>query len=147
MRATAITTRSGGWWAVEVPELPGLFTQVRRLEQVAAAVTDAAALMTDEPVDEVTVHPVLPDDLESVIKQVQNEAAKAEAAQRRAAEDVRALVACLRTQHGLSVRDVGTVLGISPQRVSQLREASRSAGSPRTDVTPSRIRASIGRHR
>jgi antitoxin component HigA of HigAB toxin-antitoxin module len=118
MQVTAIATRSGGWWAIEVPELPGLFTQTRRLDQVPDAVADAARLLGDDDVD-VVVKPVLPDDLQRTLKQVRAEASEAEAAQRRAAEGIRALVSRLRTQ-GLSVRDVGTVLGVSPQRVSQL---------------------------
>lgn len=124
MQVTAIATRGQGWWAVAVPELPGLFTQVRRLDQVADAVTDAAALLTDSVIEQVIVRPVLSDDLQSAIEQVRTNAAEAEAARRRAAEDVRALVARLRTQ-GLSVRDVGTVLGVSPQRVSQLAARTR----------------------
>ena len=40
---TAIARRCDGWWAIEVPEIPGLFTQVRRLDQIAAMVKDAAA--------------------------------------------------------------------------------------------------------
>jgi predicted RNase H-like HicB family nuclease len=118
MQVTAIATRSSGWWAIEVPELPGLFTQTRRLDQVSYAVADAARLLTDDAVD-VVVKPALPDDLQRTLKQVRVEASEAEVAQRRAAEHIRALVARLRTQ-GWSVRDVGTILGVSPQRVSQL---------------------------
>jgi predicted XRE-type DNA-binding protein len=118
MQVTAIATRSGGWWAIEVPELPGLFTQTRRLDQIPDAVADAARLLGDDDVD-VVVKPALPDDLQRTLKHVRAEASEAEAAQRRAAEDIRALVSHLRTQ-GLSVRDIGTILGVSPQRVSQL---------------------------
>jgi uncharacterized protein YoxC len=118
MRVTAVARRTGGWWAVEVPELHGLFTQARRLDQVAAAVADAARLLADVTV-EVAVRPVLPNGIQSAVDRVRAEAAEADAAQRRAAEDVRALVSSLRAT-GFSVRDVGTVLGVSPQRVSQL---------------------------
>jgi predicted RNase H-like HicB family nuclease len=118
MQVTAVATRTGGWWAVEVPELPGLFTQARRLDQVAAVVADAARLLTDVAV-EVAVRPALPDDVQSAVERVRAETAEAERAQRRAAEEVRALVSNLKAK-GFSVRDVGTVLGVSPQRVSQL---------------------------
>lgn len=30
-RAHAV--RSGNWWAIDVPDVPGAFTQVRRLDQ------------------------------------------------------------------------------------------------------------------
>ena len=47
--ATAVCTRSGGWWAVEVPEIPGLFTQARRLDQVEDMVRDAATVTSVSP--------------------------------------------------------------------------------------------------
>jgi hypothetical protein len=46
---TARCTASDGWWAVEVPEVQGLFTQVRRLEEVPVVVLDAAVLLTGRP--------------------------------------------------------------------------------------------------
>lgn len=46
---TANAERSGKWWAVSVPEIEGLFTQTRCLDQIPAMVRDAAALLTDEP--------------------------------------------------------------------------------------------------
>ena len=67
---TARSTRSGGWWAVEVPEVQGLFTQARRLDQVTAAVLDAAALLTGRPESDfdVVVVPVLDADDLSVVR-------------------------------------------------------------------------------
>lgn len=55
MRVTAAVTRSGRWWAIDVPEVPGVFTQARRLDQVPAMAADAVALMLDIPVGSVTV--------------------------------------------------------------------------------------------
>lgn len=49
MELTAHCRRSGHWWAVEVPEIPGLYTQARKLSQVKMMVLDAAALLTDQP--------------------------------------------------------------------------------------------------
>ena len=34
----------GGWWAITVPELDGVFTQTRRLDHVEPLVRDAVAL-------------------------------------------------------------------------------------------------------
>lgn len=48
MKLTAKVERSGGWWAVEVPEVPGLYTQAERLDQVEAVVRDAAAVLTGQ---------------------------------------------------------------------------------------------------
>ena len=33
MEVTAEVSRSGAWWAVEVPEVPGAFTQAERLDR------------------------------------------------------------------------------------------------------------------
>lgn len=59
MDVTATATRSGDWWAVEVAEIPGLFTQAKRLEQIPELVADAAALLGHPDVT-VTVVPTLP---------------------------------------------------------------------------------------
>ncbi|NEG89801.1 type II toxin-antitoxin system HicB family antitoxin [Bifidobacterium aerophilum] len=54
--ATAVCTCSGGWWAVEVPEIPGLFIQARRLDQVEEQVRDAAEML-DTQIGTVTIDP------------------------------------------------------------------------------------------
>lgn len=43
MKVTAEVVRTGAWWAIEVPEVPGLFTQVKCLDQVEGMVQDAVA--------------------------------------------------------------------------------------------------------
>ena len=52
---TALCVRTGGWWAVEVPEVQGLFTQARTLEELPSAVRDAAALLSGRPEAELDV--------------------------------------------------------------------------------------------
>lgn len=39
--------RSGGWWAITVPELPGVFSQARRLDQVEPMAREAIAFLLD----------------------------------------------------------------------------------------------------
>ena len=41
--------RYEGWWVVDVPEVRGLHTQCRRLDQVEDMVKDAAALLLNQP--------------------------------------------------------------------------------------------------
>lgn len=129
MDVTAKAIRAGGWWAVEVPEVPGAFTQVKRLDQVDTMVSDAVALMTDvDPSDvNVTLDVALPDELRSHLLALidLNERAKALSAE--ASASSRVVVKSLRS-HNLSVRDVGALLKISPQRVSQLAATTRDAG-------------------
>ncbi|MBF9130202.1 type II toxin-antitoxin system HicB family antitoxin [Plantactinospora sp. S1510] len=40
-------TRTGNWWAISVPDLRGVFSQARRLDQVEATARDAIALFLD----------------------------------------------------------------------------------------------------
>ena len=125
MRVTAKVTRSGEWWAVEVPEVPGVFTQAKRLEQVPEMVRDAVALMAE--VDEGSVeldieaHVSIP--LDEQIMRAKALSQQARSASDQAAELRRQMVARLRHEEHLTVRDVGVLLDISPQRVSQLENA------------------------
>ena len=118
----AVATRSGAWWAITIPQLPGAFSQCKRLDQVEAMAREVIALMLDtDPADvagvEVDVHlpDPLADDLAALRRseRLADDARQAAAhAQRRAAEQLRAA--------GLSVRDIGHLLGVSHQRVSQI---------------------------
>ena len=67
---TARVTRSEGWWAISVEEIPGLFTQARRLDQVANMVRDAASLLGVE-VDAVEVLPVLDSDSQRMLEELE----------------------------------------------------------------------------
>lgn len=58
-RITAQCTRSGGWWAVECPGIPGLFTQAHQLDQVEGMVRDAARMLGHDDIA-VAVEPHLP---------------------------------------------------------------------------------------
>lgn len=122
MKVTAKATRSGGWWAVEVPEVPGAFTQVKRLDQVGAMAADAVATLLDVEASTVEVVLAPATDHDSAVAAAREASARAAAAQDEASLKVRAAVGVLRAD-GLTARDVATLLGISHQRVSQL-EAS-----------------------
>ncbi|MDR1264871.1 MAG: XRE family transcriptional regulator [Propionibacteriaceae bacterium] len=119
---TAQARRSGKWWAVRVPEVGGLFTQARRLDEVEALVKNGAALLTGDPEDgfAVVVDPVWEDaGLAAVVAEARVARDAAGQAERRAAVASREAVAGLRAE-GLTTRDVARLLGVSPGRVSQL---------------------------
>ncbi|MEO8816322.1 MAG: hypothetical protein ABI307_07015 [Mycobacterium sp.] len=128
MKVTAKATRSGRWWAVEVPEVEGAFTQARRLDQVPAMVADAVHLLTGVPVEEIEVSIGDVDLGDPQVLAQAREARERVTAAARSQEDAarasRRAVARLRAR-GLSVRDVGVILGVSPQRVSQLAATPR----------------------
>lgn len=118
MTVTALATRSDGWWAVEVSEIPGLFTQVRRLDQVEAMVKDAAATL-GKKVDSVRVEPQFSAEEIAELERLESVRRKANAAQAEASNITRQTVSMLRNR-GLTVRDVAHMVGLTPQRVSML---------------------------
>lgn len=122
MKVTAKATRSGEWWAVEVPEFPGAFTQAKRLDQVAdvaaAAVADLAGVDVSEV--EVVLEPVLDADVMAVVYGAREAADEAVAVQAKASTAMREAVATLRASQLLTTRDAAVLLGISHQRVAQL---------------------------
>ncbi|MCT2087508.1 helix-turn-helix domain-containing protein [Microbacterium enclense] len=126
MEVTAKAERSGSWWAIEVPEIPGLFTQARRLDLVPAMVVEAASLLdVDLELEDVKVDPQLPSEDADALASARRASV---AARRHAAISSRVsreAVARLRGQ-GLSVRDVAELMHLSPQRVSAIENEERS---------------------
>lgn len=115
-------TRSGSWWAIRVPDLPGVFSQCRRLDQVEQHVREAIALLLDVDeaevgtVDVAVVAPPVVTDLVQSVRLADHTAREAvEAASRARKEAARSLV-----DQGYPLRDIGQLIGISHQRVSQI---------------------------
>ena len=120
-------TRSGGWWAIRVPDLPGVFSQCRRLDQVDEHVREAIALMLDADESElgtIDVTVVSPPEIAELVHTVeQAEHTARDAAE--AAASARKEAAQTLLDQGYPMRDIGRLIGISHQRVSQiLSEAS-----------------------
>ena len=118
---TAMARRSGRWWAINVPELDGVFSQARRLDGIELMARDAIALMLDvDPasfdIDVIeNLEPLTEDQLEDV-RAVREAAA---AMQRRANGKTREFVMDLH-RSGYPLRDIAHLVGISHQRVAQL---------------------------
>jgi len=55
MQVTALVTRSGKWWAIQVPGMPEVNTQAAKLHQVEDQVADAVSLVANVPASSVTV--------------------------------------------------------------------------------------------
>lgn len=132
MTYTARARRSGSWWAVDVPELPGVFSQARRLDRVESMARDAIALFLDvDPATlEIRVETNLPSEIRRDVDEVSRLRADAERLQAESSVAMRHLTHEL-LGRGLSVRDAAIILGISHQRVSQLvrGELERVAGA------------------
>ena len=123
MKVTARCTRHDGWWAIEVPEVDGAYTQARRLDQAPAMVAEAVSLLTGAKASsiEVDVEPLLDDGIRAHIAAADRLRHEALVAQDQASTEVRAAARALRAL-GLPLRDVGTALGVSYQRAHQLTQ-------------------------
>jgi predicted RNase H-like HicB family nuclease len=124
---TAIAERSGKWWAVELPDVPGGFTQGRNLKEAAEMAREAVALLLDLPEEEIEIdlQPKLPKDTTTALADFQARRLQREGAEE-AERTAQVAAAQALTGAGLSVRDAGVVLGISHQRVAQLAPSSEA---------------------
>jgi predicted RNase H-like HicB family nuclease len=120
-----VVTREDGQWLADVPGLQGAHTYARSLPSLDQAVREAVVLAADLP-DEAMPDLVLDYDYHTGDPDLDATALEVRRLRRQA--DELAATAASRTGHaaaqlvarGLSVRDVAALLGISPQRVSQL---------------------------
>ncbi len=132
---TAQCQRRGDWWAISVPELRGVHTQVRRLEKAEAMVRDAIAHFLAVPTEsfDVKIEPLPPRDLQKKVGRARKVRDEAEHMQRQAAIASAEAAADLVRHAHMTVRDAGRVLGLSHQRIAQLLkppsgEVGRSRG-------------------
>jgi hypothetical protein len=115
--------RDGRWWMVHIPELDGL-TQARRLNEAALMGREWIAVSTGTPLVDVAVSIAsitVPEvgDIHAAAENIQQLRAVACRAELIAAEAMRRFVRAL-TAADIPVRDAGYLLGVSPQRISQL---------------------------
>lgn len=113
------TWREGRFWVVEVDGVG--VTQARRLSQVEEMARDLVAIMVQVPADSVRVEidVELGDTVKSEVEEAKRLRCEALRLQEAATQASREAATRLR-ETGLSINDVGTLLGISHQRVHQL---------------------------
>ena len=122
-RAYKVTAeRDRSHWFLRVGELPGVFSQVRRLDQAEGMARDAIAAFLDVPADgfDVELSVRLPADLERDVAGVIDLRGVIDRTEREYAERTRRLATRLVQAEGMTVREAGRVLRLSYQRVSQL---------------------------
>lgn len=124
--------RVGEWWALEVPDLPGVFSQAKRLDQADTAAREAIAVMLDVEPEEVSVQvePSLSAEVRDALAAVhvaQDEARKAAEREREAMQQAAAVLT-----NQLSQRDAGRLLHVSFQRIHQLLRSYQPTERART---------------
>lgn len=124
MEIKAECERKANAWRIRVPELDNLMISTKRLDVAAEQIKDlvhesAGVDRCDVVVKVETTIPGIMCDLQAA----QQKMKEAQALQEQGSKEIRAVVARLREQ-GISMRDVGVLLGISAQRVSQLTEST-----------------------
>lgn len=120
-----VVTREDSNWLADVPELQGAYTYARSLPTLDQAVREVIVLAADLP-DQAMPELVIDYDYHTGDPELDTTAMEVRRLRRQA--DELAAAATARTEQaairlvarGLSVRDVAALLGISPQRVSQL---------------------------
>lgn len=111
---------TGNWWVLEAPEV-GAVSQVRRLDQAAGEMREAIAFLAKVPEDciEIIIKPRLSPSYTQLANEAYEERKRAEAATQRATELTRQAALQLRKE-GLTLREIGQIMGISFQRASQI---------------------------
>jgi predicted RNase H-like HicB family nuclease len=134
---TANAARDRDWWAITVDELPGVFSQARRLDQVEAMARDAIGLLLDIPSGafDLSVRRTLAPETERIVNAAKEAKAEAIAHQQVASERSRTAARTLAAQ-GLPQRDIGRLLDLSHQRVAQLLDLTPAAPGGRHPVLP-----------
>ena len=120
-RFTVRARRVGSWWALDVDGLPGVRTQVRRIDQAEVMVREAIAGVLDVTSDsfEIVLAPDVPAPVRDIVDQATTARSLAAQAQDAAAQLTRDAARRL-VAEGLTVRDAGVLLGVSHQRIAQL---------------------------
>lgn len=122
MRYGAIAFRSEGWWAIEIEDHPGIFSQARRLVEVAPQAARALSLTLDTDVgpEDVDVKPRFEDD--DVASAMENARRYRDEADRAVKSAQTATVDAIfaGAAAGLPQRDIGALVGVSFQYVSKV---------------------------
>ena len=109
-----------GWWVLEEPKL-GAVSQVRSLADAAEEMREPVAYLAGMPEDQIEINivPQLPDTFTEAMAAARESRRAAEEANSRSAEDYRRAAKVLRDE-GITLRDIGTLMGVSYQRAGQL---------------------------
>ena len=114
-----------GHWIASVPAVKGCHTYGRSIHEARERIREALGLFVrDASRARLSDDIRLPAGVRSLLARQREARSRAEREQQRARAVVSRAVVALTEELGLSVRDAGELLGISYQRVQQLREGA-----------------------
>jgi predicted RNase H-like HicB family nuclease len=143
----ATVERDERWWLVKSPDVPGALAQVKRIEHASEAIRDVISLILDVPVGEVEVAVELElGDVALDVREATELRQQAEELQAHASRRMREAASTL-AGLGMTIRDIGTLLGVTHQRVAQLladvqQESPRVPPAERTPKLIGKLAAS-----
>lgn len=125
-------TREGDAWLADVAELEGAHTYARTLPALDRAVREVVVMATDRPDEDMPALRLAYDyrtgDPDIDVTATEIRILREQADQLAATATARTgTAAALLVNRGFSVRDVAAILGISPQRVSQLTGTTKAS--------------------
>ena len=120
-RYTVEAERGRRRWSLQAVEAPGAISEVDRLSQAEEWMREAISFVTGEPDNsiEIDLVPILSDTAREHLRRERELRAEAEQANSAAAAERRKAARALHSQ-GITLGDVGTLLGVSRQRPAQL---------------------------
>lgn len=121
----AIVTQSDPGWSIYVPEVDR-HTYAAHLREIEPMAQDLVQIMTDLPIDEITVAVHLPADLAEAIATMRRTRDEVAIAENAAREAQQAAAVALRNAEA-PLRDIAAALGVSHQRVHQILEQADAA--------------------
>ena len=111
-----------GWWVATAPKVPGVHTQGRSIEQAMNRIREALGLWVMDADDaELVPHIHLPAALRRRVDKALVARRRAERMDEEASRATLDAIEDLTDRQALSVRDVATLLELSPARVGQLK--------------------------
>jgi predicted RNase H-like HicB family nuclease len=141
---TAVCNRDkSGVWVVTVPEMRGVVTQARRLDQVRGLAADAIALWLNTRPKSIHVQldVRLPKSYATLADRAVALRSQADEVQQQAAVATKQAAVQLVKEVGLTVRDAAEILGVSFQRVQRLVGKASSAQAKSQRSAPRRTAA------
>jgi len=118
----ATVERDGKWWMISIPEIDGL-TQAHNLAEADKMARSLIAITLDADPSTFDVHLTVPTvgdvDLPNQLEAISVLREKAAQNEKQATDDAKTLAKTL-AAHGITVRDIGALMGVTFQRAHQL---------------------------